>query len=105
MTYKQRTMGALFGSFFTVLIVNKTLLRNYPKIPVMRPLIFSSKYIGIPLLSFYLTRIYACKDVENTFANMAEKYQFGFKDYNRAMDIMERAYRANRFQEFIEKGR
>lgn len=105
MNYKNRTFGAFVGSGLTIAIANKTLFRNYPKFPIFRPAVFSFKYIAIPLFSFWLTKNYFCKDIENTFSSMANKYQFGFHHYNKAMDIMERAYRANRLDEFMKEGR
>ncbi|CAD8163139.1 unnamed protein product [Paramecium octaurelia] len=104
LNYRARTSLALFGSPLVVFIANKTVFRNFQRIPVFRPAVFSFKYLGIPLLSFYITGKYFCQDTEKLFYEMAEKYQFGFYQYNQAMDLLERAHKANRLDEFMEKG-
>lgn len=43
-------------------------------------------------------------DVEDTYMKMAEKYSFNFMDYNRAMDLLERAERVGKLNELMEKG-
>lgn len=35
---------------------------------------------------------------------MAHKYQFSMEQYHNAMDMMSRAYKHNKLDEFLEKG-
>ncbi len=45
----------------------------------------------MPLIGFKVSKDYFLKDVEDSYFNMAEKYNFNYNDYNKAMDVLERA--------------
>ena len=63
---------------------------------------FSFKYFALPLVVTKLAGIYFSKDVEKSFKIMAEKYNFGYLQYNQAMDIMERANRVGKLEQLLE---
>lgn len=46
----------------------------------------------VPMISYKYARDYLCSDVQETFLDVASKYNFGIDEYNRAMDIFERAH-------------
>jgi len=105
--YVNRTFYATFGSMAAVAFIDKVVMRYaFPnfRIKSFRAPIFLMKYIGIPFLSFGLCKEYFCQDIDDAFRETAEKYNFNFDDYNKAMDILDRANRAGRLEELLEKG-
>ncbi len=46
---------------------------------------------------------YFKKQVEDSFSQAVEKYNFGKQDYNNAMDILEKAYHAQRLHELFTR--
>lgn len=104
--YMDRTSNYTIGSFFSVLFIDQVALRfalpNF-RIPYLRPLVFLGKYLGVPLLTFKYCQSYLCKDIDETFQTVAKKYNFSYEDYNSVIDILERAERAGRLDELLEK--
>ena len=104
--YMDRTSNYTIGSFFTVLFIDQVALRfAMPsfRIPYLRPLVFLGKYLGVPLLTFKYCKNSLCKDIDETFQEIANKYNFSYADYNNVIDILERAERVGRLDELLEK--
>lgn len=79
-------------SFFGVGILDFFLLRKTigPKIPkFIKPAYFLLKYIGTPLVAYKLMDNYV--DLEGSFLEAAEHYNFGFEQFEGAMAIFEKA--------------
>ncbi len=108
MTYANRTFNWTMGSLAGVLFVDKVVMRyalpNF-RINSFRGVLWVAKYVGVPLLSFGLCKYYFCNDVEKTFQEAVEKYNFNFEDYNKAMDIFEVANKAGRLEELLNTGK
>ncbi|CAD8099356.1 unnamed protein product [Paramecium sonneborni] len=97
---KARTYGAFISMNCLMLTLDKTLLRRSS----FRMSKFLFQYGVLPLMSFKITKNYFCRDVEQTFHDMAEKYQFSLDKFHESMELMARAVEANRYDEFLEKG-
>ena len=63
---------------------------------------FLGKYGFLPLLGFKFAKDYFLQDVESTFLDISEKYNFNYNDYNKAMDILERANKVGKFEELFD---
>ncbi len=106
LNYIIRGNSYVFGSFLSVLLIDQVFFRlALPKFRINRlrlPLNIA-KYIGIPLLAWKFFDVYRGKDIEKTFEENMQKYNFNYEDYNRVMGIFERPYNVGRMKEFMEK--
>ncbi|CAK85810.1 unnamed protein product (macronuclear) [Paramecium tetraurelia] len=97
---KARTYSAFLSMSCLMLTLDRTLFRRSS----FKPTKFLFQYGVLPMMSFQITKNYFCRDVEQTFHDMTEKYQFGVEQYHQGMELMTRAHKANRLGEFLEKG-
>lgn len=106
-TYLNRTFNWSFGSLAGVLFVDQVVFRyafpNY-RIKSFRTPLFFAKYICVPLLAFGVAKNYYCKDVDDCFLDISSKYNFGFEEYQQAMDTLERAHRVGKLDDLVEEG-
>lgn len=94
--------GSLFGVFFIDQIFFRIAFPNF-RLPYLRLPFFLVKYIGIPFLSVNICENYFQNDVDNVFEEKTQKYNFNYEDFNKAMNIYERAWMSGRFKEFLQK--
>ena len=97
--YANRTFNYTFGTLAGVLFVDKVVMRyGFPnfKIKHFRPLIWVGKYIGAPLLGYGICKYYCCRDIEKTFKDAVDKYNFGYEDYTKAMDVLENVFKVGK---------
>lgn len=97
------TIGSLVGVLFTDKVIFKYAFPGF-RINNFRSFVWMGKYIGIPLASFGLCKFYFCQDVEKSFQEAVEKYNFNFDDYNKAMDIFERAHKVGKLDDLLDQG-
>lgn len=55
----------------------------------------------MPLLGFWLGKKYFTNDVEDAFMRVSDKYAFNYYDYNKCMDVFERAEQVGRLDELL----
>jgi len=75
--------SVLVGTYAMVLFTDKVLLRKYPKQVNYRATIFLFKYLAIPILTYGIGRNYFSRDTQDAFRKMADKYHFGYYEYNK----------------------
>jgi len=106
--YLKRTFTWTASALAGTLLVDKLMKRHDPprlQAKKFKKTAFMSKYLGVPLLSFAVCKAYFCKDWDNSFRGMADKYSFTFDDYNRAMNILDKASNAGKLDELLNKGK
>lgn len=104
MDYLNTTLNWTLGTFGSVLFMDQIFFRYvYPikKYPSLRFCIFTGKYIALPLIGFKIGKDYFATKTDEIFRGMAEKYSFNYYDYQRAMDVLERAERVGRLEELM----
>ena len=57
------------------------------------------KYVLLPMLATGFAGEYFNDDIDDFYHEMAQKYNFGFKEYNYAMDLIERADKFGKLHE------
>jgi hypothetical protein len=108
LSYANRTFNWTMGSLAGVLFMDKVVMKYaFPSFHIknLRGLVWLTKYIGVPLASYGLCKYYFCQDIEKSFQEAVDKYNFGFEDYNKAMDILEKAHKVNRLDELLDQGK
>ena len=73
------------------------------RIKQFRAVLNIGKYIGLPLIGFWVGKNYFAKDVEESFLQMSDKYSFNFYDYSKCMDILESAEKEGRLDELLQE--
>lgn len=104
--YLNTTANFTFGTFGAVLFVDQILMRWLMptfKIKGFRLILNTGKYLGLPLIGFWVGKKYFAQDVEESFMRISDKYSFNYYDYNKCMDIFERAERAGRMDELLQE--
>lgn len=90
----------------SVFVVDQLLMRylapNF-RIKKFRFPLFLGKYIGIPLFVSTLSYSYLIKQLEQSFFDIDEKYNFGMPEFNVAMDVLERAFNVGKLEELLEE--
>jgi len=105
--YYKRTFTWTATAFVGTFLADKIMKRSAsPRMQAKKykKTAWMSKYLGVPLLSFAVCRLYFCKDEDRAFKRMSEKYSFTFDDYNRAMNILDKANSAGKLGELLNKG-
>ncbi|KAL4486030.1 hypothetical protein ABPG72_003964 [Tetrahymena utriculariae] len=104
--YLNTTANFTFGTFGAVLLVDQVLMRFFVphfKIKNFRFILNTTKYIGLPLIGFWVGKNYFAQDVEQSYIRMSDKYSFNYYDFNRCMDVLERAERVGRLDELLQE--
>jgi len=105
MDYYKRTFTWTTTAFVGTVLASKVMKRSSKmQAKKYKKTAWMSKYLGVPLLSFAVCRLYFCKDEDRAFKRMSEKYSFTFDDYNKAMNILDKANNAGKLGELLNKG-
>lgn len=97
---------AAIGTIASVLVYDKVIMpRIYPnqefRLKKFRLLAFTMKFAVLPLLA---TRLVDWKmDIGTDYQKIAEKYNFGYDDFNSAMNVLERAKLMGHLDELQEQ--
>jgi len=102
--YIAKTFNYTLGSFVGIQFIDQVIMRfMFPQVvfPIYPGLFRIAKYIGIPAATYMICKPYFKKQVEDSFSQAVEKYNFGKQDYNNAMDFLEKAYHEQRLHELF----
>ena len=107
--YEIKTTSALYGTLLTVLFVDQIILRfafprfNKPfRLNAKTVSLNLLKYVGIPLVGWRVCEKTCLLDVDKTFNDQRQKYNFNYEDFNRSMKIVERAFKVGRMEELMQ---
>lgn len=102
-----RISKVVAGTFSLVALFDRVIIpKMMPnfKIKSFRLVLNMGKYLVLPFFAGALTKGFFCDDVDDLFFQIAEKYNFGFEEYNYAMDMIEKADKYGKLQELLSKG-
>lgn len=89
--YVNRTFYSTFGTLAAVVLTDRYIFpRFFPtfRFKSFRGLIFVGKYLLSPLVGFKIGKELFCQDTEQLYLDMSNKYNFGWDEYDKAIDIL-----------------
>ena len=83
-------------------LTSKFLMKNVQPLK-FRSLALGLKYVLFPIGCVKMSSLVCGRELEDKFRTVASKYNFGYRQYNEVMDLLERANRVGKLEELMTK--